>query len=470
MSDAPSPPAATILHPNYDPIEPLSESAYNCLDILVTARVQKIMESEGGLKPSLFDQALLGPSITCSMRGMRIDHSRIPEARAQVESEARKAQAALLAVVPSELKFGKSWKPSPQALARILYSGFKVRTRLGKTDSPSVAKDILTEILEDPRTPEAAVPVVELALQLSRLEEDRKALEKPAAPDGRIHSSFMVSSAISGRWGSRKDAFGLGMNLHSASDFIRSIFIADPGCILVSMDQCQAESNCVAFLSGSDWYINAHKAGNVHVEAGRVFFPEHANQDKKWMKTTPHPSNPGQTYYDMSKRLQHASNYMQTPNGIARHAHITQREARAAQGNYFRNMPEIPAYHHWVENEIRTKRRLVSPLGRVRQFLGRTWETTTVREAVSWQPQSCISDITKIFLWRLWRHLDPDRLQVLLEHHDSVLFQVREAELGEVMAQVLPLTNIPIPIGPRVLNSRWEVKVGPSWADMHDWP
>ena len=163
------------------------------------------------------------------------------------------------------------------------------------------------------------------------------------------------------------------------------------------------------------------------------------------------------------------SNYMQTPNGIARHAHITQREAKAAQGNYFRNMPEIPAYHRWIENEIKTKRRLVSPLGRVRQFLGRTWETTTVREAVSWQPQSCISDITKILLWRLWRHLDPDALQVLMEHHDSVLFQVRESALSDVMAQVLPLTDIPIPIGPRVLNSRWETKVGYNWDEMEDW-
>ncbi|HVB29541.1 MAG TPA: DNA polymerase [Terriglobia bacterium] len=388
---------------------------------------------------------------------------------ASIQREASTAQEALLALVPAGLKFGKSWKPSPQALATILYQGFRVRTRLGKTDSPSVAKDILTEILEDPKTPEVAMPVVELALQLSRLEEDRKALEKPAGPDGRIHSSFMVSSAISGRWGSRKDAFGQGMNLHSASPFIRGIFIADPGYILVSMDQCQAESNCVAYLSGSEWYIKAHAAGNVHMEAAKIFFPEHADKSKTWIKETMHPSNPGTSYYQMSKKLQHGNNYCQTPNGIARHAHIPQIEARRVQNNYFRNMPEVPAYHRWVAEEIRSKRMLVSPLGRVRQVLGRTWEQTTVRELVSWQPQSCISDITKIFLWRLWRRELDLGIQILLEHHDSVLFQVPEAKLHVVMTQIMPMTDIPIPIGPRVLNSRWEVKVGHDWEGMQEW-
>lgn len=456
--------------PQWDVVEELKEAEYNALDILVTARVHEAMGSGGGLNPSLFDQALMGPSITCSLRGLRVDQGAVPRARQRIEKDVAKTQAELLQLVPS-IKFGKSWKPSPKTLAEILYQGFKVRTRLSRTDSPTVAKDILAEIVEDPKTPDEAIPVCQLALKLSALEEDRKALEKPAGPDGRIHSSFMVSSAISGRWGSRRDSFGDGMNLHSASDFIREIFIPDPGCILVSMDQMQAESNMMAFLAGSEWYIEAHKSGNVHLEAGRVFFPDKAEgMTKAWAKATDYPGRPGKTYYDLSKSMQHGNNYGQSAQGLARQLHIPKRDAMAAQLRYFSRIPEIPAYHRWVKNEIVGKRRLVSPVGRVRQFLGRTWENSSLREAISWQPQSGVSDITKIFLWRLWKHLDPWWLQVLMEHHDSVLFQVRESQLDMVMEMLKELSRIPLPIGDRTLENRWETHIGPNWANMKDYP
>jgi len=766
--------------PNFDKPRELSDSAYNCVDVLVTARAGEKLEAEGATRMSLFDQALMGPSLLCSLRGMRIDHGKIAQAKLEIEERARAGKEKFLALAGSDVKFGKGFKPSPAELARILYRDFKVKTRLGHSDNPSVAQNILVDIRDDIKTPDAAVPIVELALELTALESDRQALEKPAGPDGRIHSSFMISAAVSARWGSRKDAFNEGMNLHGASDLIRKVFIPDPGKVLVALDQSQAESNLVAALSGSKWYLDAHKAGNVHVQSGKVFFPEYADIiTKDWAKNTPFPGAPGKDYYSLMKSCQHACcdsetevltqngwiscdnydpaqklavwdyesgisweipdrwntfdysgpmiqanarecNFLVTPNhripviyigrkgeeliereagefnytfgklplggflrdssdtvqasaadarllaatwadgclrkrslhtvfglrkprkiariqeltkacgfeprlwadnrggnqvgikghlrkklgwdlllwpqdardafldelkfwdgheskdgyvqisntdwegleiiatlstlsnyptkvtwvqgaktkkkygsvqlrgtkytrdpskkghatfqairknvstvdfsgkvycpttstgwfvirrmglisvtgnsnygqsiaGMAKHLHIPKPEAQKIQMNYFNKVPEIPRYHEWIANEIRTKRRLITPFGRVRQFLGRTWEHSSVREAISYQPQSTVSDITKIFLWRLFTHLDPDSLQILMEHHDSVMFQVDEDKLDTVMPLVHELSYIPFKVGSEIIASKWEAKVGYSWSEI----
>jgi len=453
--------------PDFDKPPPLTDSGYNAIDILVTARAGEKLEQDGATRASLFDQALLGPSLLCGLRGMRIDHSKIATAKLEIEERARAGKEKFLALAGSDVKFGKGFKPSPAELARILYRDFKVKTRLGKTDNPSVATNILVDIRDDIKTPDAALPIVELALELSALESDRMALEKPAGPDGRIHSSFMVSAAVSARWGSRKDAFNEGMNLHSASDLIRKVFIPDPGKVLVALDQSQAESNLVAALSGSKWYLDAHKSGNTHVLAGKVFFPEVGEMlTKQWAKDTPFPSAPGKMYYDLCKSCQHALNYGQSVPGMAKHLHIPKSSAQTLAYNYFQKVPEIPAYHKWIANEIQTKRRLVTPFGRVRQFLGRTWEHSSVREAISYQPQSTVSDITKIFLWRLFTHLDPHDLQVLMEHHDSVMFQVDEDQLDRVMPLVHELSYIPFKVGGELIASKWEAKVGYSWSEI----
>ena len=453
--------------PEFDRPRDLSDSGYNCVDILVTARAGVKLEAEGATRASLFDQALMGPSLLCGLRGMRIDHGKIAQAKLEIEERARAGKEKFLALAGSDVKFGKGFKPSPAELARILYRDFKVKTRLGHSDNPSVAQNILVDIRDDIKTPDAAVPIVELALELTALESDRQALEKPAGPDGRIHSSFMISAAVSARWGSRKDAFNEGMNLHGASDLIRKVFIPDPGKVLVALDQSQAESNLVAALSGSKWYLDAHKAGNVHVQSGKVFFPEYADIiTKDWAKNTPFPSSPGKMYYDLMKSCQHALNYGQSVPGMSKHLHILKTEAQQLSLNYFKKVPEIPRYHEWIASEIRTKRRLVTPFGRVRQFLGRTWEHSSVREAISYQPQSTVSDITKIFLWRLFTHLDPDSLQILMEHHDSVMFQVDEDKLDTVMPLVHELSYIPFKVGSEIIASKWEAKVGYSWSEI----
>lgn len=462
-----------MLQSNSDlPVSDLAHTAhYNCLDCLVTSRLNERLQSEGGLTVSLFDQALLGPALTCTLRGLRVDYGKMEEARDSVVVRIKEVRQQFQEAAGGEWKWGRGAKPSNVQLGKLLYDRFKVRARLTENDTYSVAADKLVDILEDPKTPEVAIPAIEAAIELSKLEEDRKSLSNPMSPDGRLHCSFLVAAQVSGRWSARKDSFGRGIALYGASDTVRRIVIADPGYIIVSMDQCQAESKLMSYLIGSEWWQESHERGNVHLDVGKILFPEHAAIiTKKWAKDTDYPGRPGKSYYGMMKAMAHGLDYGQSYKGLARQLKIKEADAALARTRYFAQIPELPEYHRWVADEIKTKRRLVSPMGRVRQFLDRVWENSVIREAIAQNPQSGVSDLTKSFLYRLWKRLDPHDLQVLFEHHDSVVFQVRESQLDEVMPKAIALSRISLPIGDKEMRVKWECKIGPSWFDLRDVP
>jgi len=245
---------------------------------------------------------------------------------------------------------------------------------------------------------------------------------------------------------------------------VRSIFVADKGFVLCSFDLAQAESNCVAHLARSEWYKHAHRSGNVHVLVGRLFWPEQFETKAK-AKTTPLPWQPDQFYYDLAKRTQHAFNYGLSPYGFARQAKIPIAQAKEYHNTYFSNVPEILAWHRQVANEVRTKHTLWTPMGRKRVFLGRPWEESTVKEAIAHVPQSTVSDINKVILWRIWSHLDPALCQTLAEIHDSVLFQVQVGDTGTI-ERAFEFTRVEVPIHGETMIIPAEPQWGDNWFDL----
>lgn len=462
-------PAATSqeLYPSFDIPPVMSDAIYSNWDILVTGRVGDQMIKEGGLKASLFDQALLGPSLLCTLRGWKIDHAGVASVKLEIQDRAKALQSAFSALAGTDCKFGTGMKPTIATMATVFYTKFKVKARFGDTDSPTVGKGALIEILEDPKTPDEAVPLVEIALELTALEDAYKALNGHASPDGRMRSSFMVAADHTGRWSSRKDNFGDGMNLNSAPALARRVFVPDTGKILISMRQVDAESRVLAYLSGSQKYIQAHLSGNVHLEAAKAIFPELAsNMAFEGIQETQYPGTPGKTYYDVVDAVMQACNHGVSPTSLGRQLHIKKAEASGMQLKYFRVFPEIQVYHEWVKKELDTKRRLVTPLGRSRIFLSRAWESSPLKEAVPYQAQSTVSDLTKVLMWRIFKHLDPNDAQLLMESTDSIIVQVDADKEESVMERLAVLSDMPYRIGSNVVNAIWEYKVGTTWADV----
>ena len=345
----------------------------------------------------------------------------------------------------------------------------RVPPRYNRDGNYTIDKEAMSKILEDHRTPEEAWEAVSLAQQLDHLEEDRKVLNKPISADGRMHCSYTVAGTSTGRWGSRQNHFDEGANLHALSKHLHKIFIADPGYVMFNIDQKQGESKIVAYLAGCQAYKNAHFNGNLHVNTGKLVFPGIVT-DIESAKNTKLPWDKHKSYYDGAKRISHASNYLQTPWGMARHLRIAVKLSEQYQRLYFDGFPGIERWHEEIINQLRIYKYLTTPFGRVRHFLGRTWEPALAKEAVAFVPQSTCSQINKIVLWRIWNDFDPGRAMVLHENHDSVLYQVKEKD-ADTAQEILERIKLDVPIRGDILQPVYEANWGYNWDEkaMKPW-
>lgn len=381
----------------------------------------------------------------------------------ETEREAREWWPKLSAF--GDIKRGKSIAPPALALQRLLFDRLKAPPQFNREGQLTAGRDALVRIIEHQKSSDEAAECARVALELRRLEEDRKVLCKPLGADGRMHTGFGVAATVTGRWSSSRDPFGSGANLHALSRRVRSIFIPDKGKIFVSFDLAQAESKTVAYLARSQWYKDAHAGGNVHELVGKRIWPDAFKDGKDAAKATPLPWDADRNYYDLAKRTQHGFNYKLTAFGFARQAKMPVAAAREIRAEYFRAIPEVEEWHRGVADTLRRTHRLVTPMGRERLFLGRVWDEETIKEGVAHVPQSTVSDINKVILWRLWRTYDPGALQALLEIHDSVLFQVRSGDLDTIRA-AHALTAVEVPIHGDVMIIPAEAEWGESWGHL----
>jgi len=439
----------------------IDEGTYNALDLAATDGIFQRMSKEGGIDAAAFDHAMLGPGLTMGLRGIRVDERKRERILHATMADAKDWWTKL---EPHGLARGKSIAPSSFQLAKILYGELKAPMQFNRDGNPTCDRNALTKIIESPKSSDGAIEVATVALELRRLEEDRKVLTKHIGADGRMHTGFGVAATVTSRWSSSSDPFNEGANFHALSRRVRQIFIPDRGCLFGSFDLNQAESYTVAFLANSPWYKKAHQAGNVHALVGARIWPEPFAGGKKSAKATKLPWAPDQDYYDLAKRTQHGFNYLLSPYGFARQAKMPVALAKEIRADYFSLVPEVAAWHRSTAQQIKTFHRLTTPMGRERIFLGRPWEESTVKEAVAHVPQSTVSDINKIILWRIWSQLDPVKCQVLLEVHDSVLFQFPENDM-DILKTAFALTPVEVPINGDVMVIGASAQVGHNWGD-----
>lgn len=461
-----------------------TEWAYNGLDAAATAEIYETLAPQIEASPAAkriyaFERICQGPAMTMQLRGIRIDVEARREAIARIKRDAKRVQKELSALVSARgaapmLFTGRGFPPSTQKVQTFLYEHCGVKARKNFDGGTTADKEALLAIAK--QHPEVT-EFCDKVLLLRDWQKQHEVLSAAVSSDGRMRCSFSVGATETGRWSSSSSPFGDGMNLFNIDRRLRSIFVPDPGYMFVGLDYAQAESNCIAHLAEDENYIEAHKSGNVHVVAGRIFWPElswtgDVAKDKAMMKNTQVPwrtvvddDEPADTYYDQSKRAQHGLNYGLQAQGLARNTGMPLAAARVAHSRYFRGYPRIPIYHDSVAAQVKKYGSLTSPLGRKRQFFGRLWETSTLREALANTPQGMVADALNIGLCHIWQELDPDKCQILLTNYDSVLAQVRDGDT-ETVAHMKELLTFPITVNGRAMVIPVEADIGHSWAEV----
>jgi DNA polymerase I-like protein with 3'-5' exonuclease and polymerase domains len=276
-----------------------------------------------------------------------------------------------------------------------------------------------------------------------------------------MRCSYQFAGPWTGRGSSNDSAFGSGTNLQNIADLMREMFSADPGWKLGNMDLKQAEAKNIAYLAEDENYIRACLSGDIHTIVAKLCWPE-----LNW------PADPAaaralaeQKFYrefsrrDLSKRGAHGSNYVARAWTIAKNLKIPLPIAVAFQTNYFAGFPGIPRYHNRVARELQLSNSLTTPLGRKLTFFGNPFSDDTLKQAVAGGPQSMTGDILNLGLWRMWKKFELEergqRLQLLGQIHDAVLFQYRPAEEASLLPLVSSLTRIPTLVLEPELSTGW---------------
>jgi len=315
-------------------------------------------------------------------------------------------------------------------------------------------------------------------------------LRSRCGADGRMRSSITVGAAETGRWSANKAPDWTGWNIQQLSDRIRHIITADPGLEIGYADLEQAESHIVAYDAGDEGYIRAHATGDVHTYVCRLMWPSLPwTGDLKLDRAIadePPEFDPYHSRRDYGKRFQHGGNMGRSPQGVARQIHCPISEAEEAYGRMYGGrygdrtfegaFPGIKLRHTTLWAELQRTGITVSCLGRRRQFLGRTWTSATLREALGQLEQSPVADILNIAVCNVWRELDtrvniwdnphpsqPNRVWLLAQVHDAILFLYRPEDVG-ALRRVKELMEIPLLLNNRMLTIPVEIQIGPNWS------
>lgn len=482
------------------PDTPLSlddrEWIYNGLDSAVTLEVLHAIHAQLDNTTTVtyeLSKSLQAPIMEMTSRGILVDQVARAKALREYKSQIEFLDHQLTYLVregighPIENKRVKGetkywWRSGPQ-LKELLYHVMQLPAQKKRNAKGEMAPTVDRDALEKLQNYFYAEPIVLHLLGLRDIDKKRSLLETEIDPDGRHRTSLNIAGTNTGRLASSFSDFGTGRSLQNIDRTLREVFIADPGMKLGNIDLEQADSRNLGALCwntflperGEDFagsYLRACESGDLHTtvsKMARPYLPWIGDkvQDRALADTKYHRND---SYRDLDKKLGHGTNYVGTPPTMAKHAHVPVSEVREFQHNYFTAFPCIPAFHDWTAEQLIESAILYNLLGRRRHFWGREKDKSTLREAVAYQGQSSTADEVNIGMLRVWRERrDNSWCQLLIQVHDSILFQFPEELESEVMPWALERMTVWQELrGGRKFAVPVEGKTGWNWGDFTD--
>lgn len=449
---------------------------YNGLDNCVTLEIYNELNAtidETARRTYEFSKALQAPVLEMNMRGVLINQNRRRAVIKDFEAKTRILEAQLMTILSGVFDLRDFNWASPKQCKNLLYEVMQLPVQKKRNARGIYAPSTDREALEKLSFYYIAEPVINHILGLRDLGKSLGFLRTPLDSDGRMRTSFSIAGTKTGRWSSSASDIGDGTNLQNITESLRSIFVADPGYKFANMDLEQGDSRGVGALcwnlfcdedeafAGS--YLNACESGDLHTTVTKMVQPDlpwGTAPDKAIAETIFYR---GQSYRQAAKKLGHGSNYLGKPAHMAKQSKFPAADVIRFQEQYFGAFPCIPKWHKNVRWRLENLAFLESPFGRRRFFFGRPNDDATHREAVAHVPQSMTGDAINTGILNLWR---ANRVQLLIQVHDSILFQFPQEQEDEIVPWALEALKAPLVLAhdrPFVIPT--EAKTGWNWGN-----
>jgi DNA polymerase-1 len=238
---------------------------------------------------------------------------------------------------------------------------------------------------------------------------------------------------------------------------IRSAFVADPGCRIISADYSQIELRVLAHLSHDPLLIEAFtRDEDIHSRTAAEIFGVPPG-----LQTHEHRR--------MAKAINYGVIYGLSSFGLAERTGTSKTEAQRYIDAYFERYSKVKEYLDSLVEQARTT-------GRVRTAFGRLRPTPEInsadvqarnraeREAMNTPLQGTAADLMKLAMVKAQARLKREQMQtrMILTVHDELVFEAPERELDRAQAIVRQemegayLMAVPLKV---------ELGVGPNWKE-----
>lgn len=462
------------------------EWIYNGLDCAVTHEINSVIKpyhDNVSNNTYAFSLALQAPILEMSMRGVKVDTGRRAQVLTQFKILMARLQDQLNTILKDGIGVELSWR-SPAQLKTLLYDVMQLPSVKKRNAEGVYVPTVNREALEQLSIHYFAEPICSHILALRDLEKKRQFLETQLDRDGRIRTSYNIAGTNSGRLSSSESAFGTGTNLQNVDRSLRSVFIADEGMKFCNIDLEQGDARNVGAICWNLFahedermaaaYLDACESGDLHTAVCRMAWTElpWTGEPKADRMVAEQLAYRQDTYRQLAKKLGHGTNYYGTPFTMAKHTKVARQQIESFQERYFGAFSAIgtydrnktkPCWHNNVRTGLATTGTITTLLGRRRRFWGRPDDDQTLREAIAYEPQSLTADEIDTALLTLWRS---EKVQLLLQVHDSILFQYPTHLEQEIVPWAIAASRVPIELTKgRTFVVPTEAKVGFNWGD-----
>jgi DNA polymerase-1 len=343
---------------------------------------------------------------------------------------------------------------SRDQLADLLFG--KLKLQAGKktaTGKQSTAVSALEPLVDQHPIVQVILDYRELSKLKSTYLDPLPRLVNPAT--GRLHTTFNQTVVATGRLSSTNPNL---QNIPVRSELGRQIrkgFIAEPGHLLLVADYSQIELRVLAHIADEPALIDAFQRGeDIHRRTAAQVYGVPPEAVTPEMRRVAKVINFGVLYGMSAHRLQ-------------RELGIPFEEAERFIANYFAGYPRVRAYIEKTLAFARQEGYVETLLGRRRMIpdinsANRNAREYAERTAYNMPIQGSAADIIKLAMLALSPKLKPFGAKLLLQVHDELILEAKEAVAQEVAAVVREVMEGAYPLKVPLLA---EVGLGPNWLE-----
>ena len=412
--------------------------------MLVGARVTALYET--------IERPLVPIIAVMEQRGVKVDRAALKRLSGEFAQRIAGLESEIFKLAGHSFNIG-----SPKQLGVVLFEEQKLPGgRRSKNGDWSTHSDIL-----DPLSEEHDLPARVLDWrQTSKLKSTyTDALVEEIDRAGRVHTTYSLAVASTGRLSSNDPNL---QNIPVRTDegrLIRSAFVAEKGCKLLSVDYSQIELRLLAEIADIALLKEAFRGGvDIHaLTASQVFDVPLADLDKQTR--------------NKAKAINFGIVYGISAFGLAKYLDCTQGEAQDYIRAYFEKYPGVRVYMDECKAFARRH-------GFVRTLFGRKCHVPGIneknpakrgfaeRQSINAPIQGSAADIIKRAMVRVPDALTAVKLdaKMLLQVHDELLFEVPDNQVEDTAEVVRRVMENAVALSVPLVA---EAGSGATWAEAH---